>query len=163
MRGSVWSSNYDYVGNHGGAGKASIPFMTDFTSTGSALSARDKIRAHGGCNRSRDAADLAYVNELPPGTEDPKYAVTDSIPSALISSYPFSGILPEYGDADNDGMADSWESGYAGSSGISKFLPWKDDDGDGRTNLEEHLNKTNPKIGDDPMENVESNVDGPLF
>ena len=110
-----------------------------------------------------DAADLAYVNEVPPGTGNPKYAVTGSIPPALISSYPYSGTPAGYSDSDNDGMADSWESGHPGSGGINKFLPWKDDDGDGWTNLEEYINKTNPKVGDDPMKTTESNVDGPLF
>ncbi len=163
MRGSVWPNAYEFVGNHGAANKASSQFITHFTSTGNALTARDKVRIHGGCSRGRDLADTAYVNEVPPGTENPKYAVTDTIPSALISAYALSGASSGYVDGDNDGMADSWESGYAGSDGVCKFLPWKDDDGDGWTNLEEYINKTNPMVGDDSMKAVESNVDGPLF
>jgi hypothetical protein len=163
MRGSAWSSAYEFVGNHGAAAKAGSPFMTNFTSTGNALTARDRVRAHGGCSRSRDTADLAYVNEIPPGTESPKYRVTGTVPATLISSYPSSGTLPGYADSDTDGMADAWESQYAIGGGIAKFLPWQDDDGDGWTNLEEYLNKTNPKVGDDPMKSIQSNIDGPLF
>lgn len=46
---------------------------------------------------------------------------------------------------------------------MSKFLPWQDADGDGSTNLEEYLNKTDPNIGNDPMSEVDSNVDGELY
>lgn len=54
-------------------------------------------------------------------------------------------------------MANSWELAYA------TFHPWGDNDGDGWTNLEEYLNKTNPIVANDPMAEVESQVDGALY
>jgi hypothetical protein len=55
-------------------------------------------------------------------------------------------------------MADSWETRHGGS----QLLPWRDDDGDGWTNLEEYLNGTNPHFGDDPMKTQNSEVTGNL-
>ncbi len=60
-------------------------------------------------------------------------------------------------------MADSWEAQYAENGDITKFHPWQDADGDGWTNLEEYLNKTNPKVGDDPMADVPPHVTGSLY
>lgn len=51
-------------------------------------------------------------------------------------------FLPTGADADNDGMPDSWEYLYFG--GVTSAAPGDDDDGDGRTNLEEYNADTNP-------------------
>jgi hypothetical protein len=165
VRGDLWASDWSYVvpGAGGSPTLHSWPFLTHFQSSGDALVARDQIRASGGCSRERDVADLAYINEIPPGTQDPKFRVTDEIPAALISSYPPATMPSGYADTDSDGMADVWEHPFAGQQGIAAFLPWKDADGDGWTNLEEYLNKTNPVVGDDPMAEIDSTIDGPLF
>jgi hypothetical protein len=90
--------------------------------------------------------------------------LTPFSPAALISPYPTSGLLPGYTDSDNDGMDDRWEQRHLASGEThQKFLPWKDKDGDGWTNLEEYINKTNPSVGDDPMAEVEPRVEGELF
>gem|GEM_PF-1396417 len=163
LRGSAWASDYEYVGNHGAAAKTASPFVTDFTSLGNANTARDKIVTHGGSSRSRDAADLAYVVEIAAGAQTPKYSVTGTIPTALQPAYLSSGTVAGYTDSDSDGMDDGWESAHAGTGGATVFLPWQDADGDGWTNLEEYLNKTNPNAANDPMAALESNIDGNLF
>jgi hypothetical protein len=163
LRGSVGSSDYEFVGNHVAASKAGSPFVTDFTSLGNANTARDRVVTHGGASRSRDAADLAYVVEVATGAQTPKYSVTGTIPAALQPAYASSGTAAGYTDSDSDGMDDSWEAAHAGAGGAAAFLPWQDADGDGWTNLEEYLNKTDPKAATDPMAAGESNVDGNLF
>lgn len=163
LRGSSWASDYEFVGNSAASSKAGVPFLTDFTSIGNANTARNRVLAHGGSSRFRDAADLAYVVEVAPGTQTPKYSVTGTIPAALQPAYPSSGPVAGYTDSDSDGMDDGWESANAGTGGAGTFLPWQDADGDGWTNLEEYLNKTNPNTATDPMSAPQSNVDGNLF
>lgn len=61
-------------------------------------------------------------------------------------------------DSDHDGIRDIWEG-----TGPSAILPMEDADGDGFTNLEEFLNKTNPVVGDDPMDQtVKPHIEGVL-
>jgi hypothetical protein len=53
-----------------------------------------------------------------------------------------SGVVPETGDTDSDGMPDSWESRYFGGSTNGSGL--LDSDGDGLLNSEEYLSGTVP-------------------
>jgi pectate lyase len=162
MDGSSWASDYQHVRNAGSGAQQPVPFVTPYTSIGNANTARDRIVAHGGSSRSRDVADSAYAAEVQSGTQGTKYRISATMPAALISSYPTTGPLTGYLDSDNDGMDDRWENQYFSSSSAS-ILPWQDTDGDGFTNIEEYLNKTNPTLGNDPMAQVESNIDNTLF
>ena len=123
---------------------------------------RDRIVGHGGSSRSRDVADTAYAAEVQSGTQGTQYQISSSMPAALISSYPSTGPIAGYIDSDLDGMGDRWENAYFSSS-LASVLPWKDSDGDGWTNLEEYLNKTNPNTANDPMAPEESKVVGDLY
>lgn len=55
-------------------------------------------------------------------------------------------------------MADVWEARH----GDLALLPWKDEDGDGWTNLEEYLNGTHPLTSNDPMLEQSSAILGNL-
>lgn len=162
MDGTLWTSDFQYVDNSASGNPIPFSFVTDYTSIANANTVRDRIVAHGGSSRSRDVADSAYAAEVQSGTQGTQYRISATTPAALISSYPFTGPLAGYTDSDLDGMDDRWENQHFSSSAAS-ILPWKDADGDGWTNLEEYLNKTNPNTANDPMSGVESNIDNALF
>ena len=61
-------------------------------------------------------------------------------------------------------MRDTWEDSHLDPGQTrEEFKPWGDKDGDGWTNLEEFLNKTDAGTGDDPMDGeADSHVEGVL-
>lgn len=132
-----------------------------------------------GDHRYRDAVDArARASAL---SSPPKGKIIDNILSGRdyavaefgqsTTSYTSAGwpIIPsnewpsEY-DADRDGMRDAWEAQWlTPGHSVGQFLPWDDADGDGFTNLEEFLNKTNPTVGDDSDDrSVHSHVEDTL-
>ena len=52
-------------------------------------------------------------------------------------------FLPVGADADIDGLPDSWEYHHFGD--VTAGIASSDDDGDGRTNLDEYISNTNPR------------------
>ena len=98
----------------------------------------------------RDAVDIRVINEVKNGT------------GKIINSQKEVGGYPElrtYGvpaDSDHDGMPDDWERKH-GFNPDAAADGAQDEDKDGYTNLEEYLNKTDPKKFvdyQDPKNNV---------
>jgi hypothetical protein len=57
-----------------------------------------------------------------------------------IANWPFYDLF----DANNDGLLDSWQIHYFGSTSSSAAAPAADSDGDGMNNLNEFINLTDP-------------------
>jgi hypothetical protein len=122
-----------------------------------------EIKAHGGCCRGpskRDWFDAYFCSELPPG--DSRHTriierVATLTPDDIESFYPETAST--FVDTDHDLLPDVWEERYGGPAAIRQ---WEDLDGDGWTNLEEYLNKTKPRVGDDPYKPTEGKIFGVL-
>jgi uncharacterized repeat protein (TIGR02543 family) len=86
-------------------------------------------------------------------TADPGYVFSGWLGDLLSSSptisflmdQPYSLIATFAVDSDNDGLPDSWEMAYFGTL---LATPGGDPDGDGRSNLQEYLEGTNPVVPD---------------
>jgi hypothetical protein len=86
-------------------------------------------------------------------TADPGYVFAGWLGDVLSSSpylyfsmdQPYNLIATFAIDSDNDGLPDSWEMAYFGTL---LAVPGSDPDGDGRTNLQEYQDGTNPTVPD---------------
>lgn len=126
----------------------------------SAAEAYEAVLAHAGASRpARDTVDARIVEEVRTGRatfEGPAYRAkyrraADAPPTGIIDTPAHVGGWPELrsalapADSDRDGLPDDWELRH-------KFDPANpadsaaDADGDGYTNLEEHLNGTDPRV-----------------
>ena len=155
----------------------SVPFNTEFVPTQTAeLGAgvsnwKNIIITKAGDSRWRDAVDRRnadsvnafkgkIIDRISSGRD---YAIANLGQSTSDYTSDAWPVIPanDWGlsyDTDNDGMRDSWEG-----ASPENIKPWDDLDGDGFTNLEEFLNKTNPGIGDDPVgTEAVSHVEGTL-
>ncbi len=118
--------------------KAAQPFDTPPMTTDSPDSALAKVLRHGGASLpKRDAVDIRMVESVLNGTG----AIIDS--QSEVGGWPQLQAGTPYVDADEDGMADDWETFY-GLDPADKSDYNLDNDGDVYTNIEEFLNQTDP-------------------
>jgi hypothetical protein len=111
---------------------------------------------------SRDAADNRIINDVKNGTGG---MITDP---ATVGGYPLLAVGTPEADFDHDGMPDSFEASY-GFDTKNAADGTQDADADGFTNLEEFLNRTNPKVKEGQIANtvpsvtIQSPVSGSTF
>ncbi|MCK4563950.1 MAG: hypothetical protein KAU94_04695, partial [Verrucomicrobia bacterium] len=80
---------------------------------------------------------------LETGIAHPVDSYTDTVHSARSSGYYMVAVrLPGNGDADGDGLSDTWESSYFSSSVAA--VAGYDFDGDGQDNMHEYIAGTDP-------------------
>ncbi|MBC8871401.1 MAG: pectate lyase [Planctomycetes bacterium] len=123
------------------ANKAEKPFPVAEVKTHDAQDAFERIlQACGATLPKRDAVDTRIVQQIRSGT------------GGLIDSQTEIGGWPDYDsaasppDSDNDGMSDRWEEQHELKAGIPDHND--DIDRDGYTNVEEYLNRTDPRLAD---------------
>ncbi len=119
--------------------KANEPYDTPPMTTDSPDSALAKVLRHGGASLpKRDSVDIRMVESVLNGTG----AIIDS--QSEVGGWPQLQAGTPYVDADEDGMADDWETFY-GLDPADKSDYNLDNDGDVYTNIEEFLNQTDPR------------------
>jgi pectate lyase len=116
----------------------SDPFTAPYVQTQSAAEAYRAVLAAAGASRPvRDAADARIVNEV----RQRKGSIIDS--QKQVGGWPELKSSPAPADSDHDGMPDAWETRHRLNPRDPSDGP-ADGDKDGYTNLEEHLNGTDP-------------------
>jgi hypothetical protein len=163
LNGTAWSSAYRYVTFLSSPNKRTTPFHSDGVTAHAPTAAANRIKRHGGCCRGpaeRDWFDTFYSNELPPDDDEHSRIikmVSTLNPDALETFYPVA--QNNFADSDADLLPDEWENRFGGPSEIRH---WEDRDGDGWTNLEEYLNKTDPLKAEDPYQATDGKIFGTL-
>jgi hypothetical protein len=108
----------------------------------STVSAQDALKvvlsAVGACRPVRDPVDAWIINNVREG----KGRIINS--QQDVGGWPDLKSAPTPADRDHDGVPDEWEAAH-GFNPKDASDAQADPDGDGYTNLEEHLNRTDPK------------------
>jgi pectate lyase len=106
------------------------------------VSAQDAYKAVlagvGACMPVRDSADARIINSVREG----KGKIINS--QKDVGGWPALKSAPAPVDSDHDGMPDEWETAH-GLNSKDAFDAQADPDKDGYTNLEEYLNRSDPK------------------
>jgi hypothetical protein len=123
------------------ANRMNAPFPVEPVSTESAKDAFEAVlRVAGATLPGRDAVDRRVVAQVRNGTG----GLIDS--QKQVGGWPALESREAPADADNDGMADAWERLHRLDVAAADHNG--DEDRDGYTNLEEHLNGTDPRGAD---------------
>jgi pectate lyase len=130
--------NWDLIRHSEEIHKAPEPFPVATVTTDTAVEAFRRVLEEAGATLPvRDAVDARIVQHVEEGTG----TIINS--QAEVRGWPIYHAADPAPDRDADGMPDNWEAGHgldphgAGDAGA-------DSDGDGYTNIEEFLNKTDP-------------------
>lgn len=134
------SNNFAFPEGYGPADALEAsPFPAPPVATDAAETAMERVIAEAGASRpARDPIDERIVRQF----QQRGGRIIDS--QAEVGGWSAARAAPPLDDADGDGMADDWEQ----SSMLDPSSPAdanEDADGDGYTNLEEFLNRTDPR------------------
>lgn len=118
--------------------------------TQEATEAYELVLKHAGASLARDAVDTRIIREIRTGTttygETWRGGGKGIINSQVaVGGWPTLRSAPAPQDTDHDGMPDAWEREHGLDSADPTDGP-RDRDGDGYTNLEEHINSLIPPI-----------------
>jgi pectate lyase len=139
-----WKDGIDYQGNASEAvNRRRTPFPTAPVTTQAAAEAYTLVlRDAGATLPCRDSHDARIIREVDTGTATFGNGIIDS--PKQVGGWPELKSAVPPSDSEGDGMPDEWEREYGfNPADSSDGAP--DADHDGWTNLEEHLNGTNPR------------------
>ena len=130
------------VGKVRGLAQLKTPAPCPPVATETAAQAYESVLRFAGCTRPvRDVVDARVVAEVRAGAG----GIIDS--QEDVGGYPTYASTKPPPDTDHDGMPDAWEKRFGFNPNDAKDGP-KDRDGDGYTNVEEYLNRTDPTAPD---------------